>query len=463
MSLNADNTDIKYTIKILNLCYLRLLINFIAMKLNSLYIIFAAVLCLIACTRNNEIDGKQIYIPHELQNIDFNNPESKWCYKHSRLTTNLAIFWEDKFGNDPSSAPCLNGNNMTVDIDLLAQKLESFYSFFRDTLHFIREGSKADSLRMMVMLNYSLDGTAYGGDYDQTIGALWVAPNRIQDKQMNCMAHELGHSFQSQIICDKQGKGWGGCGFYEMASQWMLWQVNPNWITDEEYHWKAFCSLTHKAFLHIENIYHSPYVLQYWSDVRGRDVIARLFREGHNGEDALMAYKRIFGLSQREMCDEMFEASRHIVGLDFHHAWCETRRYAGSFSTPVRTSADGWSSPDVACLPENYGFNVIPLDSANWICPARKLTLYFQGLSGQVPAAARAHAGWRYGFVAELSDGTYCYSPVGRESQGRLSYLLPADVHRAWLVVMGAPTMHWRTDTGEAASSVTWPYRYKLQ
>ncbi len=408
-------------------------------------------------------DGKRIYLPADLRALDLQSDTSQWSFRRMAVTDNLVIFWQRGFGHDLANAPALDGQPMTIDLPNLERRLEQFYTFFRDTLDFKMPESRADSTRMMVMLNYSLDGTAYGGSYDDSIGALWIAPNRVQDAKLNCIAHELGHSFQCQIGADRPEREWQAYGFYEMASQWMLWQVNPDWLTDENYHFEAFRTLTHRAFLHIDNIYHSPYVLQYWSDVRGRDVIARLFREGHNGEDALMAYKRIFGLSQREMCDEMFEASRHIVGLDFHHAWCETRRYAGSFSTPVRTSADGWSSPDVACLPENYGFNVIPLDSANWICPARKLTLYFQGLSGQVSAAARAHAGWRYGFVAELSDGTYCYSPVGREPQGRLSYLLPADVHRAWLVVMGAPTMHWRTDTGEAASSVTWPYRYKLQ
>lgn len=34
---------------------------------------------------------------------------------------------------------------------------------------------------MMVMLQYSLDGTAYGGAYDNTIGAFWAAPNRLKD------------------------------------------------------------------------------------------------------------------------------------------------------------------------------------------------------------------------------------------------------------------------------------------
>ena len=62
---------------------------------------------------------------------------------------------------------------------------------------------------MMVMINYSLEGTAYGGDYDGEIGALWIAPNRVQDEKLNCIAHELGHSLQSQITCGRPRRSRG--------------------------------------------------------------------------------------------------------------------------------------------------------------------------------------------------------------------------------------------------------------
>ena len=181
--------------------------------------------------------GKEIYIPKDLQGMDLQNPDSKWSYHRMAYTDNFVIFWEKGFGNDLSNPPQLEGHDMKVDLLNLTEKLESFYHFFRDTLKFSKPGSKCDKYRMMVMLNYSLEGTAYGGDYDGEIGALWIAPNRVQDKKLNCIAHELGHSFQAQISCDGEGEAWGGCGFFEMTSQWMLWQVNPEWITDEKYHW----------------------------------------------------------------------------------------------------------------------------------------------------------------------------------------------------------------------------------
>ena len=206
---------------------------------------------------------KSIYIPEDLRAMNLESDTSQWCWKRSAETRDLIFLWERGFGNDLQNPPELEGQPMAFNLSVLMERVQTFYNFFRDTLQFTLPGSKADRYKMMVMVMYSLDGTAYGGTYDNTIGALWVAPNRIQDKTMNCMAHELGHSFQLQIPADSVGDAWGGSGFYEMTSQWMLWQVNPWWLRDENYHFEAFKTLTHKAFLAMENIYHSPYVIQW--------------------------------------------------------------------------------------------------------------------------------------------------------------------------------------------------------
>ncbi|MBQ1799919.1 MAG: hypothetical protein II011_04115, partial [Prevotella sp.] len=182
---------------------------------------------------------KKVFIPEDLRTMDLNNPDSKWSYARSVETENLIFFWEKGFGNDLDNPPMLEGKPMRFNLDNLKNRVEEFYGFFRDSLKFSLPGSKADRYKMMVMINYSLDGTAYGGTYDNFIGALWVAPNRIQDKKLNCLAHELGHSFQLQIPADSVGDAWGGSGFYEMTSQWMLWQVNPDWVKDEQYHFDA--------------------------------------------------------------------------------------------------------------------------------------------------------------------------------------------------------------------------------
>jgi len=365
---------------------------------------------------------KKIYIPEDLRKMNLQADTSQWSFKRSIETDDLILMWERGFGSDTSNPPMLEGKPMSFNLTNLRDRVQEFYHFFRDTLAFTRPGSKADKYKMMVMVNYSLDGTAYGGTYDNFIGALWVAPNRIQDTKMNCMAHELGHSFQLQIPADSVGDAWGGSGFFEMTSQWMLWQVNPDWLTDENYHFEAFKQLTHKAYLHLDNIYHSPFVIQWWSDLHGRKSIAELYRQGRIGEDPVMTYKRMYNMSQKQFCDEMFRGYQHLVNFDFNHARKETRQYACTFDTELEGGK--WLRPKN--YPEEYGFNAIKLDDKVNL-NARKFRLNLQGDN------------LRYGFVGITTDGQSVYSNVNATEfvvpkSKRLSHL--------YLIVMGAPLQH---------------------
>lgn len=365
---------------------------------------------------------KKIYIPEDLRKMDLQADTSQWSFKRSIETDDLILMWERGFGSDTSNPPMLEGKPMSFNLTNLRDRVQEFYHFFRDTLAFTRPGSKADKYKMMVMVNYSLDGTAYGGTYDNFIGALWVAPNRIQDTKMNCMAHELGHSFQLQIPADSVGDAWGGSGFFEMTSQWMLWQVNPDWLTDENYHFEAFKQLTHKAYLHLDNIYHSPFVIQWWSDLHGRKSIAELYRQGRIGEDPVMTYKRMYNMSQKQFCDEMFRGYQNLVNFDFNHARKETRQYACTFDTELEGGK--WLRPKN--YPEEYGFNAIKLDDKVNL-NARKFRLNLQGDN------------LRYGFVGITTDGQSVYSNVNATEfvvpkSKRLSHL--------YLIVMGAPLQH---------------------
>jgi len=369
---------------------------------------------------------KKLFIPEDLRGMDLEADTSQWSLKRSIETNDLIFMWERGFGADVSNPPQLEGHDMSFNLLNLRDRVQSFYHFFRDTLGFVtpQHPSKADRYKMMVMVNYSLDGTAYGGTYDNFIGALWVAPNRIQDMKMNCMAHELGHSFQSQIMADSIGDCWGGTGFFEMASQWMLWQVNPDWLTDENYHFEAFKKLTHKAYLHMDNIYHSPYVLQWWSDQHGRKFIAELFRQGKIGEDPVDTYKRMNNLTQAAFCDEMLRGNQHLMNFDFYHARKETRPYACTFDTELEQAASGWLRPKE--LPEGYGFNAIKLDSRVNLS-SKEFRLRIKG----------DHL--RYGFVGVTTDDESYYSLVNAST-----FAVPKGktLKHLYLVVMGAPERH---------------------
>lgn len=408
-------------------------------------------------------EGKAIYIPKDLQGMDLNNSDSKWSYHRMAYTENFVVFWEKGFGNDLANPPQLEGHKMQVDLPNLEEKLERFYLFFRDTLKFSKPGSKCDKYRMMVMLNYSLEGTAYGGDYDGEIGALWIAPNRIQDKKLNCIAHELGHSFQAQISCDDEGEAWGGCGFFEMTSQWMLWQVNPDWITDEKYHWDAFMKLTHKAYLHLENIYHSPYVLEYWGMKRGLPFIAELYRQGKKGEDPVITYKRMTGLSQAQFCDEMFDTYRHFINWDFARTWEATRPYANKNTCILTPNQGGWFRIAAENCPENYGFNTIPLTIPK---AGETVEATFKGLAGEngYTSIQTDKAGWRYGFVGITNEGKSIYGEMKRNAQGKVKFATPQKEKLAhlYLLIMGAPTEHWINPVPKEKDA-QWPYQIKLK
>ena len=374
---------------------------------------------------------KKIYIPEDLRKMDLQADTSQWSLKRSIETDDLILMWERGFGNDTGNPPDLEGKPMSFNLENLKNRVQGFYHFFRDTLAFSLPGSKCDQYKMMVMVMYSLDGTAYGGTYDNFIGALWVAPNRIQDEKMNCMAHELGHSFQLQIPADSVGDAWGGSGFFEMTSQWMLWQVNPDWITDENYHFEAFKQLTHKAYLHLDNIYHSPFVIQWWSDLHGRKSIAELYRQGKIGEDPVMTYKRMYGLSQDAFNREMLRGYQHLVNFDFKHARKETRQYACTFNTEVQGTGErsmkvgsGYRPKD---FPEEYGFNAILLDSLVDI--QKPVEVAVRGVSNM-------HA-----LTAVTTDGESIYSDIDAEH-----FEVPKGktLKHLYLIVMGAPTEHYQ-------------------
>ena len=392
------------------------------------------VWCSLAMLATMSYAQKLVFLPDSLRCYDLNDSNSRWCWQRSAQTDNIIVFWEKGFGDDLSNPPMLEGKSMYFDLDNLLQRVETFYAYFRDSLRFTLPGSKAEKYKMMVMVNYSLEGTAYGGTYDNFIGALWVAPNRIQDRKLNCIAHELGHSFQLQIPADSISDAWGGSGFYEMTSQWMLWHVNPDWLTDENYHFEAYSKAIHKAYLDGENIYRSPYVLQYWASKRGNTCIADLYRNGKRGEDPVITYQRLYGLTQEQFNDEMIVACQHIVNLDLGHAWDETRRYACTFDTPMKSLGKGVYAPSDETVPEDYGFNAIRLQPAQ---SGRK-----------VVANVTSDATLRYGFVAVTADGKAHYGKPALNGKAIMKMPRGQEITALYLVVMGAPQEHkmltWR-------------------
>jgi len=335
-----------------------------------------------------------------------------------------------------------------------------------------KENSLATRYKFLIFVIGGSGGTAFGGSIDNKVGAFWTPATRIHRPPYGVVAHELGHSFQALVRADGAASFSGG-SIHEMTSQYMLWQVYPEWMTFENYHLNDFMKATHLAFLHPENQYHSPYVLEYWSGKHGVEFIGKMWREVQRGEDPVMTYKRLTGLTQAQFNDEMFDAVRRFVTWDLPRVEKVAARYANQHTTAlIRTN--GWYQIAPDKCPQNYGYNAIQLK----VPPAgTKVGIEFRGLSG-IEGFSNfrvENAGWRYGFLAFTADGSRVYGDMHADSPGTAEFLVPDDTKYLWLVVMGAPTEHWMhvsrrgRGRGGAANAETntvaaaeWPYSFKL-
>jgi hypothetical protein len=248
-----------------------------------------------------------------------------------------------------------------------------------------------------------------------------------------------------------------------MTSQWMLWQVYPEWMTFENYHLTSYLKKTHFALFHETNMYHSPYVLEYWSTKHGGEFIGKLWREGAEGEDAVAAYKRLTSIDQDQFNDEIFEAARRFMTWDLPRIERFAAPYANAHACELKTVGEGWYQVTSSYCPQDYGYNGIKL-----IPPAggTKLTLHFKGVAGAegFRSIGTERAGWRYGFVAAKRDGSRVYGPAWSKRDGIETFTVPDGTEHLWLVVGGAPTEHSpHVADGKEENDAQWPYQIKLE
>ena len=415
--------------------------------------------------------GKQLYIPSKVWNVpennDFANEASEFCFKRMKESENIAVFWAKKFGNDPTANPDLS---LQFNPEKILAEGERIYEYYVNDLKFVEKGNSiTDKYKCLIFIIDSKEGTAFGGGEENKVGIFWAPPERMSKAPFGALAHELGHSFQYLLSADKakgettsEGGGGGSYSFVEMTSQYMLWQVYPEWMTFENYHLVDFMKQTHLAFLHEENMYHSPYVLEYWSDKHGLDFIGKMWRESKEGEDPVMTYKRLTTISQEKFNDEIFDAARRFITWDMKRIEQVAKKYANQHYTILDSIGGGWFQISESKCPQNYGYNAIKL-----IVPeaGTTVTLNFKGIAGAegYRAIKIGKAGWRYGFLAVKDDGSRDYGSVYSDPNAEAQFIVPANTRFLWLVVSGAPTEHWPHDIdGDVKNDEQWPYQIKL-
>ena len=384
-----------------------------------------------AATASTNAAGKEVLIPgtgidQVPDGNDFNNPDSEYSFKHSKSTDNFILFWAKEYGDDPMANTV---TNRRFNVDEVLKESDRFYDYYLNTLKWVDKtnsyATKYKFLFFVIPSPTSGTGTAFGGSIDDKIGAFWTPATRINRGPYGVVAHELGHSFQAMARADGAASFTGGGSIAEMTSQWMLWQVYPEWMTFENYHLVAFMKATHLAFLHEDNMYHSPYVLEYWSEKHGVEIIGKMWREVKRGEDPVMTYKRLTSITQEQFNDEIFDASRRFVTWDMPRIEKVAAQYANQHTTSLVATND-WYQISADKCPQNYGYNAIKLK-----VPAgdTKVTLDFEGnVSAEGYHVVQPEkAGWRYGFLASREDGSRVYGDTFSKSPGTAEFTVPAE------------------------------------
>lgn len=394
------------------------------------------------------ITEKKVVIPRKLLRENyFGQPDSKYAENLKRESPNFAIFWDKSYGTDPENN---SDKKKRFNISRMLSECERYFDYYVNTLHILKKGSSAsDTYKILFFVTGGDNTTAYGWGHD-SVGVLWSPSSRVEKEPFGVLAHELGHVFQFLASVDNGGTAFQG-PVNEMGAQYVLWQVLPDWLSFENYHLKAFLARTHLAFLHPENGYHSPFVIEYWASLHGPDIYGRLLREVKRGEDIAITYKRITATSQQQFNDQLFDAARHFVTWDLKRVDEIASPYRNQHYTPTLKQDEGWYAPEHSSIPQAYGYNAIELSLP---VTKPKIRLEFEGS----PAVTR---GWRYGFLAYSADGKRHYSTVHLKPSGEARFTVPENTSKLWLLVMGAPAEHVRLK-GTPDTYTRYPYKFRL-
>lgn len=454
-----------------------------------LYILLASVIFSYSCKKESEplqkptdnggindstqlfsTDTTKLYIPLEFRSIDFRKAASTWSYARCRQSEHFIVYWAKGYGKfDPNSDSIPAAYR--VNIDDLLQKVESFYDININKLKFAQTGagkSKLDKYKMQIYLFYQTDWMAFGAGYDDVIGALWVSPNTCQPVG-SVIAHEIGHSFQYQTFCDIGGTsgfryGFGGNGgntFWEQTAQWQSFQSYPEQVFDNNFNdYKQNC---HRHICHEAYRYASYFIHYYWADKHGIDIVGKIWRGAKQPEDPIQAYMRITGITVEQFNDEIYDAAKKFVTWDIDAIRLYGANFIGAQNFKCNTLVDGSYQVTYDRCPGTTGYNVIPL---NVPAAGTEVSTNFTGMVNDTAynqVASPARAGWRYGFVALLQNGTRTYGTMETGASKTVTFTVPANCSKLWFVVTGAPNTYaphaW--DENEKNDD-QWPYKVKF-
>lgn len=411
------------------------------------------------------------YQPQENAAMDYDDSESRWSFARSAESEHFLLFWEAGFCENPLNA----APDMRVDTADLLEKAELFYAENVDRLHMADEPLPGGD-KLQIYLLYTADWVATGAGYDNRIGALWISPATCQPAG-SVIAHEIGHCFQYLTYCQalesgapddsRAGFRYGyaenaGNALWEIGAQWQSWQSYPEEMFTD-YEMETWFQQYHRA---LENEY-TRYQNYWWfyalTEQYGLDAYSRIWRESAYPEDAYQTFMRLYLANDlNAFYDALYRYASHAVTFDFAAAAPYSAAWQGRYDATLYDVGDGWQRIAYASCPEANGFSAIPLDHQG----ANRVTVSFRGLQPgsalaaddpglyyigdeatpenltghtRIYNAVDAAPGWRYGFVAYLTDGTRVYGDSCAAQEGVVSFDIPEGTQYLYFVVLGAP------------------------
>lgn len=429
-----------------------------------LYVLFMQLVCI------NQMQGKEkeILVPaNQIKENKFDIEGGRFSMDFRAESENLVLFWEKSFGRNPEAYSDVSRRFYPKEI--LAEG-ERFYRLYSDKLKFVDKKRSYSSKYKMIIWMYNDDQTTAYGWGDEGVGMMWMRPCRTNSYPYCALAHEMGHSFQYMVGADG-ARSFPSCPLVEYSSQWMLWQVYPDWVTIEKFHLDTYMKQTHYSLFNEINMYHAPQFMEYWSNKHGQGIIGRIWNEAKDSEDPVSAYKRITGIDQKKFNDEIFDAASRFVTWDMQRVKEACSSYANEHTCKLEVVEDGWLQIAKTRCPQNYGYNAIRLNVPK---PGTKIELEFRGIAGSkgFNTVDTCIAEWRYGFVAMTTDGKRIYGESNTGKNGtntKVYFVVPQRTQYLWLVVTGAPVKHtevfkeWKQLAKEKGKEAEWPYQIRLK
>lgn len=416
--------------------------------------------------------------PNTYSSCDFTKETSEWCFQRSMESEHFVCFWQ-KGLEIKNNTISLGGSS--INVKTLLSRGETIWKKYVQELGFLDLPNVKIEMFIVNQTEWRADGSGTDGTtwyYDGTtkksksaqVGLFHCNPWAASAEGGHTAAHEIGHVFQyliSAIHGTSRGWRWGygdngsgGCAWWESCAQWQAFNVYPSTLFTNGYYGQML-SNSYKSILHEDWRYANYFIQYYWCQLLGKDFIGKLWQATKFPEDPVDTFLRMNNMSLDEFNKIFFDYACRAITWDIDDIRDRGKNYQNQFSTTLKyvEGTENTYIVDAACCPQNYGMNIIPLKG---ITAGTTVKCAFKGVAGTdgYRKLNVAKAGWRYGFVAQTTDGQRVYGNMYSDKEGVAEMTLPENTQRAWFVVTGAPTSHWHHPWDDSATNdEQWPYQ----